>query len=141
MPFILPSSRLAAAACLAAASLAFLPMAAVAQPAPAPVTSTARGVTVKITPERLAGDADVWTFAVVLDTHSQDLADDLVNTVVLVTSDGREVKPTAWTGQPAGGHHREGKLQFPAPKPAPKAIELRMRRVGETEPRSFRWQL
>jgi hypothetical protein len=127
------------AACLAAASFLFQAASGYAQPAPA--TSVARGVTVKITPEKLAADADTWVFAVTLDAHTQELADDLVNTVVLVTDDGREVRPAAWNGQPPGGHHREGKLEFRAPKPAPKSVELRMRRVGETEPRTFRWTL
>ncbi len=114
-------------------------MAALAQHAP--VTSAARGVTVKVTPENLRADAETWVFAVAFEAHSQELADDLVNTVVLVADDGREVKPSAWNGPPAGGLRREGKLEFRAPRPAPKSIELRMRRVGETAPRTFRWTL
>lgn len=120
-----------------AAMLLLQPAATLAQHAT--VTSTTRGVTVKITPDTLAADAETWVFSVSLDAHSQELADDLVNSVVLVTGDGRELRPSAWTGQPPGGHHRDGKLEFRAPKPAPKTVELRMRRVGETAPRTFRW--
>ncbi|HSV35129.1 MAG TPA: hypothetical protein VLI46_06210 [Ramlibacter sp.] len=102
-------------------------------------TSAVRGVTVKVTPGSLAAEAVVWTFAVVLDTHSEDLGDDLMNIAVLVADDGRQFKPRSWTGAPAGGHHREGTLEFAAIKPAPKAVELKMHRPGEAEPRSFRW--
>lgn len=102
-------------------------------------TSAASGVTVKVTANKLSADADVWTFAVVLDSHSQDLSDDLVSSAVLVSDNGQETKPLAWRGAPAGGHHREGVLDFAAPKPRPKIVELKIRRLGESEPRTFRW--
>ncbi len=81
----------------------------------------------------------MWNFAVVLDTHSQELGDDLVEAAVLVTDDGRRIKPLSWKGAPAGGHHREGTLEFKAPKPSPKLLELRLQRSGEPDPRVFRW--
>jgi hypothetical protein len=112
---------------------------------PAPATSTqsvsAKGVTVKITAKNTAADADTWAFTVVLDTHSQDLSDDLLQSVVLRTDDGREIKPSAWKGAAPGGHHREGTLEFAAPKPQPKSVELSMQRAGEAEPRRFSWSL
>lgn len=104
-------------------------------------TSVANSVTVKVTPRAMGAAAETWVFAVVLDTHSQELADDLTGTVVLVTDDGREVRPASWNGPGAGGHHREGTLEFAAPKPHPKAVALRMQRAGETQPRYFRWSL
>lgn len=121
-------------------SLACASLPAAGQPvAPATQTTALKGVTVKISPRIVAPYADTWVFAVVLDTHSQDLADDLTRTVVLVTDDGQQLQPRSWKGPGAGGHHREGVLEFAAPKPYPKAIELRMQRPGEVEPRTYRW--
>jgi hypothetical protein len=99
-------------------------------------TTVERGVTVKVTPKSLSGA--VWEFAVVLDTHAEDLKDDLQKTAVLVV-DGREIQPIAWQGPGAGGHHREGVLTFAAPAGAASPVELRIRRAGETAPRVFRW--
>jgi len=104
-------------------------------------SSIERGVTVKVTPKSLGAPDSPWEFAVVLDTHSADLSDDLANSATLTTDDGRTFKPTNWQGSPPGGHHREGVLVFDGPTPRPGAIELRIYRPGETVPRTFRWQL
>jgi len=123
--------------------LAVAPAWAQAQPAVPPTTlsSSDRGVTVKVTPKAIAPDSPRWEFSVVLDTHSGELSDDLVKTATLVTSDGRELKPVAWTGAGPGGHHREGVLEFAVPAPRPSAIELKLERAGESAARVFRWQL
>jgi hypothetical protein len=119
---------------------ALLPRPAMAQGTALAAQSTAvKGVTVKVTPTNVAADAATWVFAVALDTHSQDLSDDLMTSTVLVTDDGRELQPSGWKGPGGGGHHREGTLEFAAPRPAPRAIELKIRRAGESEARSFRW--
>ena len=104
-------------------------------------TSSARGVTVKVTPQNVAGDAKTWDFAVVLDTHSADLNDDLVKSSLLLDEAGRRYAPVAWDGAPPGGHHREGVLRFKPPLPPPQSIDLQITRAGEDAPRSFRWQL
>ena len=39
--------------------------------------STQRGVTVLVIPRTVARDTQAWEFKIVLDTHSQDLSDDL----------------------------------------------------------------
>lgn len=104
-------------------------------------STSARGVTVKITAKNIAADADTWVFTVVLDTHSQDLSDDLMQAVLLRTDDGREIRPSAWKGAAPGGHHREGTLEFAAPKPQPKTVELSLLRPGEAEPRKFSWSM
>lgn len=123
-------------------SLVFASLPAASQPAaPSTQTTVVKGVTVKISPRTVAADVETWVFAVVLDTHSQDLADDLAKTVVLLTDGGQQLQPLSWKGPGAGGHHREGVLEFVAPKPYPKAIELKMQRPGETDARSFRWSL
>ena len=101
--------------------------------------SAANGVTVAVTPN-LSG-AQTWVFKIVLDTHTQELSDDLMKTAVLVDSSGNRHSPTAWEGAAPGGHHREGVLRFATIAPAPAFIELEIRRPKETAPRLFRWQL
>lgn len=103
-------------------------------------SSVQQGVTVKVTPKAVGADNARWQFAVVLDTHSNDLNDDMVNTATLITADGREIKPIAWIGGAPGGHHREGLLEFSMTAPWPNAIELKLERQGEAAPRVFRWQ-
>ena len=103
--------------------------------------SSDRGVTVAVTPQDLCGDARTWDFKVVLDTHSQDLSDDLVKTAVLLDGTSQKYAPISWDGAGPGGHHREGVLRFKPVSPRPQAIELRITRPGESAPRTFRWQL
>lgn len=107
----------------------------------APRTSNAAGVKVTVTPKRIAADDAAWEFAVVLDTHSQDLSDDLLKTAVLVDAQGGRHAPLAWQGAPPGGHHREGVLRFKGLGALPEAIEVQILRSGEAAPRSFRWKL
>ncbi len=104
-------------------------------------TSSAGGVTVKVTPKNIAGDTTTWEFAVVFDTHSQDLSDDLLKSAMLLDPEGKQNAPIAWEGAAPGGHHREGVLRFKALLPRPQAIELQITRPGETAARSFHWQL
>ena len=123
-------------------ALAALPRIAHTQAASATATqsSSEQGVTVKATPKLTGLDNPRWEFTVVLDTHSGDLSDDLAATATLITADGREFKPLAWTGAAPGGHHREGVLEFAVPQPWPRAVELKLVRKGEAAARSFRWQ-
>lgn len=120
------------------------PLAALAQSSPNAMTAQAssdQGVTVKVTAKSVGLLGSRWEFAVVLDTHSADLSDDLTQSATLTTDDGRTLKPTGWLGAPSGGHHREGVLVFDVPAPRPVGIELRIDRPGESAPRIFRWQL
>ena len=110
-----------------------------AAPALPTQTSSQSGVTVKITPRTLA--AGTWEFEVVFDTHSQELTDDLEKTAVLVSDARASHSPLKWQGDPPGGHHRKGVVQFKPVSPMPAAIELQIKRSGETAPRLFRWQL
>ena len=124
--------------------LATSPLVAFAQTSPdatAAQFSNEHGVTVKVTAKSIGLPASQWEFAVVLDTHSADLSDDLAQSATLTTDDGRTFKPTGWLGAPPGGHHREGVLAFDVPALRPRAIELRIDRPGESAPRTFRWQL
>jgi len=102
-------------------------------------SSTRAGVTVKATPRSLAGGT--WEFELVFDTHTQALTDDLDKTAVLVADGGTAYPAVKWRGDPPGGHHRKGTLQFKPISPVPAAIELQITRAGETAARSFRWQL
>jgi hypothetical protein len=127
----------AVVACLLAA--AFLFPAAAAELAAQKKSD--RGVTVVVTPQNLSVDAKTWDFKIVLDTHSQDLTDDLTKSAVLLDETGARHAPVGWEGAGPGGHHREGTLKFEPVTPAGDAIELRITRAGEATPRSFRWRL
>lgn len=104
-------------------------------------SGSAAGVIVRVTPTQVAPGGATWEFEVVLDTHSQDLSDDLVKSSVLIDARGSRHAPLAWDGTGPGGHHRKGVLRFKAPQPAPETIELQIQRPGESAPRSFRWTL
>jgi hypothetical protein len=104
-----------------------------------PVSATEAAVTVKVTPRSL--DGATWEFDVVMDTHAQDLTDDLVKTAALVASDGSEIRPLEWKGAPPGGHHRAGVLRFKAPDPVPSIVVLKIARPAESKPRVFQWKL
>lgn len=128
---------LASAVALAAATASVWHFPAQAQQPGAAQSSVVGGVTVKVTlKKRTASELE---FAVVLDTHSQDLQDDLERTAVLVAG-GRELQPLKWQGAAAGGHHREGVLSFPLPPDPLAAFDLRVMRPGEAAPRVFRWE-
>ncbi len=129
-----------AVAILALTAATAVALAQTSPAAPAMQSSAVQGVTVKVTPKTLGQGGGRWEFAVVLDTHSGDLSDDLVQSASLTTDDGRTLKPLGWTGAPPGGHHREGVLAFEVPAPRPATVELRIVRPGETAPRTFRWQ-
>lgn len=103
-------------------------------------SSSAAGVTVKVTPKDVSPQAAVWTFAVVLETHSQDLRDDLAKTAALVDARGGRHAPLAWEGAPPGGHHRSGVLRFKGLGSQDGVLELQIHRTGEPAPRVFRWK-
>lgn len=103
--------------------------------------SKSGGVTLTVKPRDLSGDVSAWVFEIVLETHVQELSDDLTRTAVLVDSAGRQTTPTGWLGDAPGGHHRKGLLSFAPLSPQADAVELRIRRAGESAPRSFRWKL
>jgi hypothetical protein len=104
----------------------------------APQTSDERGVKVTVTPQALA--QATWNFEVTLETHTQNLSDDLSRSASLV-AEGKQYSPLGWEGAAPGGHHRGGLLRFKAIVPQPGLIELRIRLAGETSPRSFKWTL
>lgn len=121
--------------------LVFVSLAGFAAERPAAQKSSGNGVTVSIRPGDLSATAQSWDFAISLDTHSQELSDDLVRSAVLIDDKGREHRPLAWDGAKAGGHHRQGTLRFAPLAPRPSSLELRIARPGESSPRVFRWIL
>lgn len=104
-------------------------------------SSDAGGVKVVVTPKVLGPAVKVWEFEVVMDTHIKPLNEDLAQVAVLVDDSGRIYKPAAWKGDPPGGHHRKGVLQFSAPADMPAAVELQLETIGGPGTRKFRWEL
>ena len=102
-------------------------------------TTAAAAVTVTATPRPLTGAT--WEFELSFNTHSSELTDDLVKSASLVVDGRKAYSPLAWQGDPPGGHHRSGVLQFKRITPQPKSIELRITRGGEPKPRVFQWTL
>lgn len=102
-------------------------------------TKTEGPVTIAVTPLSLSAGQKM-RFAVNLDTHSGDLSEDLTNISVLSDDEGRTYTPVSWTGNPPGGHHREGELVFPARSFLPRALTLTIQSdtIGVQE---FRWNL
>ena len=104
-------------------------------------SSSAAGVTVKVTPKDVSPQAAVWQFSVAFDTHSQDLRDDVLKSAALIDAQGGRHAPLAWEGAPPGGHHRAGVLRFKGLGAQVEALELQILRPGEQAPRIFRWNL
>ena len=111
-----------------------------AEPAYAPQVNTAAGVKVTATLKNIESGAKTWDIAVVLETHTQDLGENLTESSVLI-ADGTRYLPMSWRGDPPGGHHRRGVLRFKAISPRPAAIELQISLGNDAAPRRFQWQL
>lgn len=123
-----------------AAAIASAPLAAASLgKTQAAQSSSVAGVKITVEPKGFPRDAKTWDFAVTLETHTQDLDDDLVQSATLL-ADGTPHRPLGWDGPPPGGHHRKGILRFAAVTPLPQTVELQIRREGEPAPRVFRWQ-
>ena len=122
-------------------SVALVATAAVAAKPLERVTSNAGGVMVAVQPVDLSPGAKSWDFDVSLNTHVHPLEQDLTKVSVLVDASGARHSPTAWKGDPPGGHHRKGVLQFAPVSGGPAFVELRIQGVGGPNVRTFRWQL
>ena len=104
-------------------------------------TSMSDGVSIAVKPLALGAGAKSWDFEVTLNTHTTPLEQDLTKVSVLVDPAGASHKPTGWKGDPPGGHHRKGVLQFSPLAGSPQYVELQIRDVGSPAVRSFKWQL
>lgn len=98
-------------------------------------------VMVSVTPQNLSTTADNWRFEVRFNTHVTPITQDLVEVASLGDGKGVGEKPTAWQGDPPGGHHRKGVLVFKPIEPMPTTITLHIREVGGIADRSFTWNL
>lgn len=98
-------------------------------------------VEVSVTPLNLDRTAEVWTFSVSLNTHSIELDDDLAKQSFLRMDKGKEATALGWEGDPAGGHHREGKLIFKKPPTELKMATLLIKDVAGISERLFVWTL
>lgn len=96
-------------------------------------------VTIKVTPRVVSASAAAWRFEVVLDTHSAALTQEMRDVAVLSGDAGGEYQPTAWEGDPPGGHHREGVLVFAPISPMPTSLTLKIRGVAGVPERIFTW--
>jgi len=104
-------------------------------------TSNSAGVQVVVTPNAIDPKAKVWEFTVALNTHTTPLTVDLAKAAMLTDDAGHRYAPLAWQGDPPGGHHRKGVLQFPAPAGSPKVIELKIKGIAGPTERVFKWEL
>ena len=97
-------------------------------------------VTVTVTPSDLSLKSNEWKFDVVMNTHSVELDQDIVEATILVDNPGEEYKPLRWEGAGPGGHHREGTLVFAPIKPYPQHLNLFIKDISGVK-RSFAWIL
>lgn len=96
----------------------------------------AQGVRVLVTPD--VKDKEV-VFDISMQTHTIELAEDLMQISELQDQDGGVYKPMAWEGAPAGGHHRAGLLKFTLDN-RPKNITLTIRQF-QGEDLVFNWSV
>jgi len=85
------------------------------------------GVNISATPQI---SAKIWSFDIVLDTHSGSLDDDLLKTFYLEDDQGHKYYPAGWSGDVPGGHHRTGELKFNGTYPQPEIFKLTIRLSG-----------
>jgi|SRR3989344_8116758 len=98
-------------------------------------------VTLSATPIEFGKNANIWKFAITLNTHAGSLDDDLVTAVTLSDDDGNIFLPISWEGAAPGGHHREGVLIFNKVIPVPFSVELKFKNIGGVPERSFKWNI
>jgi hypothetical protein len=127
-------------ALLAIAAVA--PLMASAQSKSFPMRENNEGqVRASVTPQNLSKTADAWRFEVRFNTHVTPITQDMVAVASLSDGEGPGEKPTAWEGDPPGGHHRRGVLVFKPMNPMPATITLHIRQVGGIADRTFTWNL
>ena len=103
-------------------------------------TDNQAAVSITVTPIDISSQSKEWKFDIVMDTHSVELDQDMIESAVLIDDQDKEYKPISWGG-PSGGHHREGILVFNPIKPTPKYIELKIKNIGGVNERLFKWNI
>ncbi len=104
------------------------------------ITSRVNRVTVDVRPEQLANGQPV-KFLVRINTHSVNLAEDMLAVSELRDNKGNTYQPLNWQGSPPGGHHRSGTLEFPKLEGTPKTVTLVIRNVSHVPERIFQWDI
>ena len=98
-------------------------------------------VKVSVTPQDVSKGAGAWRFAVQFNTHVTPISQDMIAVASLNGGGDAEDSPTAWEGDPPGGHHRHGVLVFKPLDPTPSTLTLHIREVGGVADRTFTWKL
>ncbi len=101
-------------------------------------TNEEGGMTVAVTPKQVADGS--WEFLVAIDNHVQDVMQDMVAVSVLTDQNGVAIRPSAWVGDPPGGHHRQGTLRFATVSAGAKNFTLTLRELGGVSERFFTWE-
>lgn len=97
-------------------------------------------VSIKVTPAALKRGQPL-EFDIAMDTHSVDLANDMLKAVVLRDDSGMEFTPTAWNGPGGGGHHREGKIEFAPLTMSTKSLTLVVKNIAGVPERIYQWDV
>ncbi|MBI4216683.1 MAG: hypothetical protein HY687_04760 [Chloroflexi bacterium] len=105
-----------------------------------PQSAEAGGLGVEVSPRSWAPGFPV-NLKVAFDTHQGSLSFDPAAVAVLEDSQGNRYRPLSWDGAPAGGHHREVSLAFPAVAPGARWMRLIVLGLYGVPERSFRWEL
>ena len=98
-------------------------------------------VSVSVTPQDVSKTADAWRFDVRFNTHVTPITQDMVAVASLNGGGDAAEPPTAWEGDPPGGHHRHGVLVFKPLAPTLTTLTLHIREVGGVAERTFTWNL
>lgn len=118
------------------------PLIASAQTKSLPMRESDGGqVRASVTPQNLSKTVDAWRFEVRFNTHVTPITQDMMAVASLTGGKGASEQPTAWEGDPPGGHHRSGVLVFKPIDPMPTTITLHIREVGGIADRAFTWNL
>jgi hypothetical protein len=80
-------------------------------------------------------------FEIRMNTHSEELSQDMLAVVTLKDNKGREYQATNWKGSPPGGHHLSGVLEFPELDGNPESITLVIRLIADGSDRTFKWSV
>ena len=97
-------------------------------------------VTVQVTPTAFRM-GEPLEFDIAMNTHSVDLAADMLKAVVLRDDSGKEFTPTAWDGPAGGGHHREGKIKFAPLTTNTKSLRLVVKNIAGVPERVYKWDV
>jgi hypothetical protein len=105
-------------------------------------TKDEAAVTVTVTPLNLDDPSAVTLdFEIALNTHSVELAYNMLSISALRSDTGQETQPVAWDGPTGGGHHVSGTLSFPSLKERSQSVTLILRGIAGVPARTFEWEM